>query len=97
MPAPYPRIPLREIRQKLLDVLDGGFVKYSTHALQRLDQREIHTVDVENLLARGQIREPEQDAEGRWCYKPETDRMYIVIVFIDAETILVKTAVRKSR
>ncbi|MCM2358030.1 MAG: DUF4258 domain-containing protein [Geobacteraceae bacterium] len=75
-------------------ILDDGIVVYAVpHALERLSQRGISTVDCENVLRGGAVQDPEWE-NGAWRYQVRTGKIAVVIQFLSEEELLIVTAWR---
>lgn len=71
------------------------------HAKDRMLQRRLTTLDLENVVEGGRIDQEGEQEGGRWTYRIETHRMAVVVAFrcdgdgLPAELVVV-TAWRKS-
>lgn len=78
---------LRELREQ-------GRILYSKpHALARMRERDITSVDVINVL-RGGVVEPGEYENGAWRYRVRTNKFCVVVQFLSHEALLVVTVVR---
>ena len=69
-----PRLSPPEATQRIRLILEEGTIDYSAHCWRkRMPQRGVTTLDVEHLLAEGQVnREAEWDSDGfNWRYRVE--------------------------
>jgi hypothetical protein len=75
-------------------VLESGVITYSRpHALERLRERNISTVDCENVLRAGKVQEAEYE-HGAWRHHVLTVKLAVVIEFLSEQEVLVVTAWR---
>ncbi len=88
--------PLREDEAKrlILAILRGGTVGFTSHARERLRERELTTVDVVNVLRAGVVECPEEDLEKGWTYRVATARIGVVVCFRSRSELVVVTAWR---
>ena len=91
--ADGPPVSIRHVRRTILAVLTEGNVSYGRHAFERMGERKLTTVDIDNVLRDGQVRQPDRDGDD-WLYNVETDRMRVVFKFMNEHRIHVVTAVR---
>jgi hypothetical protein len=77
-------------------ILKGGWVFISHHAQDEMRKDELSRRDVENILRGGVVREPEWE-NGGWRYHVETSKIRVVIAFRDESSLVVVTAMRRSR
>lgn len=83
-----------EARKLLRRILSGGIVTYSQpHAVDRLKERELSTLDCENVLRAGVVEEAEWN-DGGWRHRVRTQKIVVVIEFLSEEEILIVTAWR---
>jgi len=81
-------------KKLLRKILETGVVIYSRpHALDRLRERRITTIDCENVLRAGKIQETEHD-NGVWRHHVVTGKLVVVIEFLSDNEILIATAWR---
>lgn len=88
--------PLRanEARVLIRTILESGTVTYSQpHALDRLRQRRMTMLDVENVLRSGRCAEAEME-NGVWRYRMFTNRFEVIIEFLSTTELLIVTAWR---
>ena len=77
-------------------ILASGTVDLSvTHAQERLGERAMDALDVENVLRCGAVKSCTQ-VRGTWRYRVETSRMVVVIAFRSRKRLAVITAWRKK-
>ncbi len=75
------RLKPREAKSFILDILRHGNIVYARpHAIQRMEERDISTLDCENILRGGVVQEPELE-NGVWRYQVRTRRMTVVAHF----------------
>src|SRR5437660_2878454 len=78
-------------------ILDSGTVDLGLpHAQQRLSERRMDAVDVENVLRAGDV-EPGRKLRGTWRYRVTTNHMVVVVRFRSSKRLVVITAWRKQR
>lgn len=83
-----------EAKRLLKSILSKGFVTYSRpHALDRLKERNISTLDCENVLRAGIVDEAELE-NGAWRHHVRTQKIVIVIEFLSEEEVLILSAWR---
>ena len=90
--------PLRasEARTLLRTILDQGVVTYAVpHAVQRLRERNLSTVDCENVMRGGIVEEAEWE-NGAWRHKVRTAKIEVVVQFLSEDEVLVVTAWRRK-
>ena len=88
--------PLRstEARARIRTILAGGTVLYSKpHALNRLAERHLTTIDCENVLRGGAVAEAEWE-NGGWRYHVRTARITVVVELLSESELLIVTAWR---
>jgi hypothetical protein len=74
---------------------DGAIVYAEPHAKDRMRQRNISTLDVENILRAGFVRdEPELSDKGTWRYRVCSNRFAIIIEFWPGGRVFVVTCIR---
>ncbi len=86
------KIPMNTADAKILlkKILDFGDVTYSQpHAIQRLRERAISTLDCENVLRAGKV-----EADGVNRFKVSTNKITVVIEFLSEVEVLVVTVWR---
>jgi len=91
--------PLKPASTKALirTILDSGSIDLSVpHALQRMGQRGMDALDVENVLRAGVVQ-PGKKVNGSWRYRVETNQMVVVVRFRSPRRLVVITAWRKQR
>ena len=91
-----PDEPLSPPQAKLLirQILKDGIITYvRPHAVERMKDRRMSTLDCENILLGGVVQEPEL-VNGTWRYKVCTPKMCVVIRFEDKNTLQIVTAWR---
>lgn len=80
-----------EARKLLRRILSGGIVTYSQpHAVDRLKERALSTLDCENVLRAGVVEEAEWN-DGGWRHRVRTQKIVVVIEFLSEEEILIVT------
>ncbi|MBN1957355.1 MAG: DUF4258 domain-containing protein [Desulfuromonadales bacterium] len=83
-----------EARKLLRRILNGGIVTYSQpHAIDRLKERELSTLDCENVMRAGVLQEAEWD-NGGWRHQVRTQKIVVVVEFLSENEVLVVTAWR---
>lgn len=88
------RFSAKKAKNHLRKILKSGDVMYSIpHAQERLQQRNISTVDCENVLRAGLVEEAELE-RGAWRYRVCSPNMVVVIEFLSENTVLIITAWR---
>jgi hypothetical protein len=94
-PPPQPPFTRAEARKLAREIVDKGAIVYNEpHAKERMVQRRISQLDVENVIRGGFINdEPELSERGTWRYKICTNRFYVVVEFYPGR-IFVVTAIR---
>ena len=82
--------PFKSTAAKILltQILASGVISYSRpHALDRLRERGLSTVDCENVLRAGKVQEAEFD-NGRWRHQILTGKLAVVIEFLSESEVL---------
>lgn len=83
-----------EAKKLLRQILRSGTVTYSQpHAVQRLKERSLTTLDCENVMRAGVVDEAEFE-DGAWRHRVRTNKMVVVIQFLSEEEVLILTAWR---
>lgn len=91
MKQPYRKENAKKLLRK---ILDDGVVTYSRpHALERLKERNLSTIDCENVLRAGIVEEAEFE-NGAWRHQVRTQKTVVVVEFLSEEEILILTAWR---
>lgn len=89
-------LPPPEAKKIIQVILRRGTVTYAQpHALERLVQRNISTLDCVNVL-RGGIVAPAEFENGSWRYRIYTPRMCVVARFESEAELEVVTAWREN-
>ncbi|MGK2905334.1 MAG: DUF4258 domain-containing protein [Desulfuromonadales bacterium] len=83
-----------EARKLLRRILINGVVTYSQpHAIDRLKERALSTLDCENVLRAGVVEKAEWN-DGGWRHQVRTQRIVVVVEFLSEEEVLIVTAWR---
>lgn len=83
-----------EARKLLRRILTGGIITYSQpHAIARLKERALSTLDCENVLRAGVVDEAEWN-DGGWRHQVRTQKIVVVIEFLSEDEVLIVTAWR---
>ena len=83
-----------EARKLLRRILNGGIVTYTQpHAIDRIKERALSTLDCENVMRAGVVEEAEWN-DGAWRHKVRTQRIVVVVEFLSEEEVLIVTAWR---
>ena len=82
-----------DARQRILRILNTGYVRFSKHALDEMRKDDLTTVDCTNVL-RGGVIEPPELRDGTWRYRVRTTRIYVVVAFRSDTALTVVTAWR---
>lgn len=89
-------LPPEQVRKRLRAILETGTLTYAiSHALERLRQRNISLVDCENVLRSGVV-DPAEWENGAWRYSVRTQKITVIVQFLDEDELLVVTAWRNS-
>lgn len=96
-PAKLPNV-VGEVRARV----DGGLLRYSTHASERMDEREITEFEVESVLSSGswvKRRDRYEEEHKSWSYCFEGDSieersLRIIVTFEDPDLLVVTTIER---
>jgi hypothetical protein len=76
-------------------ILEDGIVTYAQpHAVQRMRERRISTLDCENVLRGGTVWDPEFE-NGTWRYQVHTGKLCVVIRFEHENILQIVTVWRK--
>ena len=81
-------------KRRIGHIIDNGTVQWANHALQRLSERRLTTVDRVNVLRAGVVDWPEFQ-NGTWRYSVRGGWITVVIAFRSEETLVVITAWRR--
>ena len=83
-----------EARKLLRRILNVGIVTYAQpHAIDRLKERELSTLDCENVIRAGVVEEAEW-SDGTWRHRVRTQKIVVVVEFLSEEEVLIVTAWR---
>lgn len=83
-----------EARKLLRRIINGGIVTYAQpHAIDRIKERALSTLDCENVMRAGVVEEAECN-DGAWRHKVRTQRIVVVVEFLSEEEVLIVTAWR---
>jgi hypothetical protein len=85
-----------DAKKLVRSIMGGGWVFFSSHAVDEMEKDELSPRDVENVLRGGVVREPEWE-NGSWRYHVETSKIRVVVAFRDESTLIVVTAIRRNR
>ncbi|HJV65770.1 MAG TPA: DUF4258 domain-containing protein [Geomonas sp.] len=92
LPEPLPPPYAKKI---ILNILQKGSVTYAEpHALQRMEERDISTLDCVNVLRGGKVA-PAEYENGSWRYRVYTPRMTVVARFESELELEIVTAWRE--
>ena len=97
MTATNPPLTAKEVKCFASEALKNGGVVYNDpHAKDRMGQRKISTVDVENVLNGGFVRDdPELSDNGRnWRYKIRSNRFFVVVEVWPGGRVFIVTVIR---
>ncbi len=90
------RLPPGEARALIRRILESGTVTYSKpHAIERLEQRKMTMLDVENVLRGGRVSEPEWE-NGGWRYQVFTNKFCVIVELLAEDHLLVVSGWRLS-
>ena len=84
----------RKLLSRILRDREGA-VTFWAHALKQMKERDLTAPDVVNTIRCGMVGEGEL-VNGTWRYRVETDRMGVVVTFLDELEAVVVTAWRKE-
>jgi hypothetical protein len=91
---PPERLTHQQAKKLIAHILRDGRVIYARpHAITRMQERDITTVDCENILRGGVVQEPELE-HGAWRYLVSTRKMAVVVEFLSEDSLLIVTAWR---
>ncbi len=95
--ATLDRLKATEVKGKLSKCLnETGSIRFTNHALERMKERKIESLDVTNVLRAGKVpRDPEEFDGRNWRYSIATPKFKIVFCFHES-TVIVITAIRKD-
>ncbi len=83
-----------EARKLLRRILKGGIITYAQpHAIDRLKERALSTLDCENVMRAGVVEEAEW-IDGAWRHRVRTQKILVAIEFLSEEEVLIVTAWR---
>lgn len=84
-----------QARELARGILKSGAIGFSKHARQRMKERNLSKVDIENVIRGGRILDPpESTAQGFFKYRFETNSMVAVVLFRSESHLVVYTAFR---
>ncbi|MDD5307078.1 MAG: DUF4258 domain-containing protein [Deltaproteobacteria bacterium] len=83
----------REAGRLIREIVRGGSVTFTGHALAEMAKDDLATTDVLNML-RGGVVEPAEFENGSWRHRVRTARMCVVVAFRSAIELRVVTAWR---
>lgn len=75
---------------------DPNLVSYSSHALQRMRERDLMAGDVINVIRSGEIIDEPEFEKNSWRYKVETTRIAVIVAFNNPNHIIVVSTWRKA-
>ena len=88
-------LPPSDAKKVILHILKKGAVTYAQpHALERMEQRNISSLDCVNVLRGGMVA-PAEFENGSWRYRVHTSRMCVVARFESESELEVVTAWRE--
>lgn len=87
--------PLSEVvaKQFIRRILETGDTRFASHAEQRMQERNLSSVDVVNVLRAGVVA-PAEHENGSWRYRVRTPRIEVVIAFRSSTSLVVVSAWR---
>jgi hypothetical protein len=85
-----------EARRLIREILAGGEVVSSGHAVREMEKDDLTMVDCVNVL-RGGIVEPGEFENGSWRYRVPTQRIWVVVAFRSEKRLVIVTAWRSKR
>lgn len=86
----------RKRLSEILNVSGPNHVTFSKHSRDEMKKDSLTAVDVVNVLKGGHIYKDPELENGTYRYRVETERMLVVIVFVNPDFIRCVTAWRKS-
>lgn len=96
-PAPFvePLTPA-SARLRVRSLSGTGDIRFTKHAIERLEERRCDQADVLNTLRAG-VYDPPGCENGTWRYRVRTNVFTVVFAFRDASRISILTAWREPR
>ena len=82
-----------EARRLIREILAGGEVVSSSHAMEEMDENDLTIVECVNVV-RGGIVEPAEWENGSWRYRVHTQRIWVVVAFRSERRLVIVTAWR---
>ena len=82
-------------RQAIRAILDDGYIEFSGHALEEMEQDGLSEVDIINTL-RGGWPSPAEYERGSWRYRISTKSIVAVVAFRSESWAVIVTAWRKQ-
>ncbi|MFH0900949.1 MAG: DUF4258 domain-containing protein [Pseudomonadota bacterium] len=79
----------------MLDALHGGQVGFSKHAMEEMNNDDLTTVDIANVIRGGTVDEAEWE-NGNWRHRVRTARIETVVAFRSDTALVVVTAWRRQ-
>ena len=81
------------VKRLIRDCITRDSLRWSNHALERIPERGLTTVDCVNALKSGAVEPPEWE-NGSWRYRVRSGKIAVVIAFRGAREMTVITAWR---
>lgn len=85
-----------DARRLIREILTGGTLAFSSHALDELVKDGLTTVDCVNVLRAGVVEAPEP-IDGTWRYRVRTNTICVVVAFRSETRLKAITAWRTKR
>ena len=90
-----------KLRRAIRDCLETGSVVFSSHSIQRMEERNIIETDVVNVLKNGLSQSDPEWNNWHWRYKVETRNYGVVVTFEpeegDIDEMIVVTVFKNRR
>lgn len=87
-------LPRLHATRLIREISDSGDIVYTKHAKERLLERNMETIDVTNVLRCGGIRREPRVEGDSYCYRIQTDKMFVVVRFLNERSLRIVTAGR---
>jgi len=87
----------KEAKALIRRLLSEGRILYSRpHAIDRLRERNISTIDCENVLRAGNVEQARIES-GKWRHKVKTNNIELIVQFLPYDQLLIVSAWRTGR
>ena len=87
-----------ELKKLLRNILEQGKVSYGSHVRKRMRDREITSIDIENVIRGGKLVMHKWDiTHNNWKYTLKTSRFMVALCLRSETNTFVITAARRTK